>query len=137
MLQFLQNNWPEVLIALISGFMLFWSFFGNRIRGIKEVDTLGAMNLINRNNALVLDVREQGEYDSGHIINSRLIPVGKLKERIGELEKYRDRPIVAVCRSGARSTSATALLNKHKFTQVHNLSGGVIAWQKANLPLEK
>jgi rhodanese-related sulfurtransferase len=136
-LQFLLNNWPEVLIALISGFMLFWSFFGNRIRGIKEVDTLGAMNLINRNNALVLDVREQGEYDAGHIINSRLISVGKLKERIGELEKYRERPIVVVCRSGARSASATALLNSHKFTQVHNLSGGVIAWQKANLPLEK
>ncbi|MEK7810486.1 MAG: rhodanese-like domain-containing protein [Pseudomonadota bacterium] len=137
MLQFLQNNWLEVLIALISGCMLFWSFFGNRIRGIKEVDTLGAMSLINRSNALVLDVREQGEYDAGHIINSRLIPVGKLKERIGELEKYRERPIVVVCRSGARSASATALLNKHNFAQAHNLSGGVIAWQKANLPLEK
>jgi rhodanese-related sulfurtransferase len=126
-----------VSIAMISGYMLLWSFFGNRLRGIKEVDTLGAMSLINRSNALVLDVREQNEYDAGHIINSRLIPKGKVKERIGELEKYRERPIVVVCRSGNRSESATAFLNKQGFTQVHNLTGGVMAWQKANLPLEK
>jgi len=126
-----------VSLALVSGYMLLWSFFGNRIRGIKEVDTLGAMNLINRQNALVLDVREQSEYDSGRIINSRLISLGKLKERIGELEKYRERPVVVVCRSGARSASATALLNKQGFAQVYTLTGGVLAWQKANLPLEK
>lgn len=137
MLQFLLNNMITVSLALVSGYMLLWSFFGNRIRGIKEVDTLGAMNLINRQNALVLDVREQSEYDSGRIINSRLISLGKLKERIGELEKYRERPVVVVCRSGARSASATALLNKQGFAQVYTLTGGVLAWQKANLPLEK
>jgi rhodanese-related sulfurtransferase len=126
-----------VSIAMISGYMLFWSFFGNKIRGIKEVDTLGATNLINRSNALVLDVREQSEYDAGHIINSRLISLGKLKDRVGELEKYRTRPIVVVCRSGSRSESGTAFLNKQGFTQVVNLTGGVTAWQKANLPLEK
>jgi rhodanese-related sulfurtransferase len=126
-----------VSIAMISGYMLFWSFFGNKIRGIKEVDTLGATNLINRSNALVLDVREQSEYDAGHIINSRLISLGKLKDRVGELEKYRTRPIVVVCRSGSRSESGTAFLNKQGFTQVVNLTGGVAAWQKANLPLEK
>lgn len=137
MQQFLQNNLIMVSIALFSGFMLFWSFFGNRIRGIKEMDTVNAMNLINRSNALVLDVREQSEYDAGHIINSRLISMSNLKERVGELEKYRERPIVVVCRSGTRSAPATAFLNKQGFAQVHVLSGGVMAWQKANLPLEK
>ncbi len=137
MQQFLQNNLIVVSIALFSGFMLLWSFFGNRIRGIGEVDTLSAMNLINRSNALVLDVREQSEYDAGHIINSRLISMSNLKERVGELEKYRERPIVVVCRSAARSASAAAFLNKRGFAQVHVLSGGVMAWQKANLPLEK
>ncbi len=137
MLQFLLNNLITVSIALISGFMLFWSFYGNRIRGIKDVDTQQAMNLINRQNALVLDVREQSEYDAGHIINSRLISLGQLKERVGELEKFRTRPIVVVCRSGARSSSAVSLLNGLGFTQVHNLQGGLNAWQKANLPLEK
>lgn len=137
MLQFLQNNIWMVLIALTSGAMLFWSFFGNRLRGIQEVNSIAATQLINHKNALVLDVREQSEYEAGHILNSKLVPMGKLLERIGELEKYRDRPIVAVCRSGQRSASACALLGKQGFAQVYNLNGGVMAWQKASLPLEK
>jgi rhodanese-related sulfurtransferase len=136
-LQFLQNNIWTILIAWTSGAMLLWSFFGNRIRGIKEVDHIGAMQLMNHKNALVLDVREQGEYDGGHILGSKLIPLGKLGARLGELEKYRERPIVVVCRSGQRSASACALLGKQGFSQAFNLNGGVIAWQKASLPLEK
>ena len=137
MLQYLQSNIWTILIALTSGAMLFWSFFGNRLRGIKEVDHIAAMQLINHKNALILDVREQGEYDSGHILNSKLISLGKLAGRIGELEKYRERPIVVVCRSGQRSASACAFLGKQGFAQAYNLSGGVMAWQKASLPLEK
>lgn len=137
MLQFLENNVLTVSITFISGYMLFWSYFGNRLRGIKEVDTHAAMNLINRQNAVVLDVREQTEYDAGHIINSRLISARALKERIGELEKFRERPIVVVCHSGSRATAATALLNREGFTQAHLLVGGVSAWKKASLPLER
>jgi rhodanese-related sulfurtransferase len=136
-LQFLQNNIWTVLIALTSGVMLFWSFFGNRFRGVKDVNHIAAMQLINHKNALVLDVREQAEYDAGHIVNSKLIPLGKLLGRIGELEKYRERPIVVVCRSGHRSGTACALLGKRGFAQVYNLNGGVMAWLKASLPLEK
>jgi rhodanese-related sulfurtransferase len=136
-LQFLQDNIWTVLITLTSGAMLLWSFFGNRLRGIQEIDHIAAMQLINHKNALILDVREQNEYDAGHIINSKLIPAGKLLERIGELEKYRERPIIVVCRSGQRSSSACILLNKQGFAQTQNLNGGVMAWQKAGLPLEK
>ncbi len=137
MLQFLQDNIWMILIALTSGAMLLWSFLGNRLRGIKEVDHIAATQLINHKNALVLDVREQSEYDSGHVLSSKLIPLGKLNERLGELEKYRDRPIIVVCRSGQRSASACAFLGKKGFAQAHNLSGGIMAWQKAGLPLEK
>ncbi len=137
MLHFLQNNIWTVLLALTSGAMLFWSFFGNRLRGIDEVDHIAATQLINHKSALVLDVREQGEYDAGHVLNSKLIPLGKLNERLGELEKYRERPIVVVCRSGQRSASACAFLAKKGFVQVHNLHGGIVAWQKAGLPVEK
>jgi rhodanese-related sulfurtransferase len=136
-LQFLQNNIWTVLLALTSGAMLFWSFFGNRLLGIKEVDLIAAMQLINHKNALVLDVREQGEYDAGHILGSKLIPLGKLKERLGEVGKYREQPVVVVCRSGQRSASACVLMGKQGFAQVMNLNGGIAAWQKAGLPLEK
>lgn len=136
-MQFISHNLIPICIAFFSGAMLLWSLFGNRLRGIKEVDTVAALQLINHKNAIVLDVREQSEYDTGHILNSRLIPVGKIKERVGELEKYKDQPIVAVCRSGLRSASACAVLGKQGFTQVYNLTGGMQAWQKNNLPVEK
>lgn len=136
-MQFISHNLIPIGIAFFSGAMLLWSLFGNRLRGIKEVDTVAALQLINHKNALVLDVREQSEYDTGHILNSRLIPVGKIKERVGELEKYKDQPIVAVCRSGIRSATACAALGKQGFAQVYNLTGGMQAWQKNNLPVEK
>ena len=137
MQQFLQSNIWTVMIALISGAMLLWSVFGNRLRGIKEIDHIAAMQLINHKNALVLDVREQSEYDEGHVLNSKLIPLGKLKERLGELEKFRERPIIIVCRTENRSPAACALLGKQGFAQTYLLSGGIMAWQKANLPLAK
>lgn len=136
-MEFIGNNFFPIVIALLSGFMLFWSMFGNRIRGIQEVDHVGALQLINHKDALVLDVREESEFKAGHLLNAKLIPVGKLNERIGELEKYRDQPIVVVCRSGNRSGTACALLGKKGFTQAYNLAGGVMNWQKHNLPLKK
>jgi rhodanese-related sulfurtransferase len=136
-MQYLQSNIWTIMIAVMSGLMLFWSFFGNRIRGIKDVESIEALQLINHKNALVLDVREESEYKSGHILNAKWIPLGKLAERTGELERFRDQPIVVVCRSGNRSASACALLGKKGFTQAVNLSGGVMAWGKSSLPLEK
>jgi rhodanese-related sulfurtransferase len=126
-----------ISVALMSGAMLFWSFFGNRLRGIKEIDCAGALQLINHKNARVLDVREDSEYKSGHVLNAIHIPLGKLNARIGELEKYKGQPLVVVCRSGNRSSSACAALNKQGFEQTYNMAGGVMAWEKAKLPLEK
>jgi len=126
-----------VFMFVSSGLMLLWTFFGNKIRGLKEADTVAALQLINHKDALILDVREKNEFDAGHILNAKLIPLGKLKERIGELEKFRERPILVVCRSGQRSMMATVQLGKQGFSEVYNLAGGVSAWQKANLPLEK
>lgn len=136
-MQYIQSNIWMILVAFSSGFMLFWSFFGNRLRGIKELDCVSALQLINHKNALILDVREEKEYNDGHLLNAKLIPLGKLHERIGEIERHRDLPIVVVCRSGQRSASACSTLGKQGFAHAYNLAGGVIAWQKSNLPLEK
>ncbi|MGZ8256975.1 MAG: rhodanese-like domain-containing protein [Gallionella sp.] len=136
-LQFVFDNVFPIGIAIFSGVMLLWSIFGNRIRGIKAVDTTAALQLINHQNAFVLDVREPAEFDAGHLLNAKLIPLGKLNARISELDKYRDKPMVVVCRSGNRSGTATALLTKAGFTQVYNMAGGVMAWQSSKLPLSK
>lgn len=117
--------------------MILWSFFGNRFRGVKDVDINGALQLINHKNAFVLDVREPAEYESGHLLNAKLVPLGKLKERANELEKHKDKPVVVVCRSGNRSGTACAILTKLGFTQTYNMMGGMMAWQKSNLPVQK
>ena len=136
-MQFVTSNIFPISIAFFSGLMLLWSMFGNRFRGVKEVKPAEALQLINHKNAFVLDVRDPNEYNGGHVLNSVLIPLGTLKARLDELEKYRDRPMVVVCRSGSRSGTACAILAKHGYAQAYNLAGGVLAWQRNNLPLEK
>ena len=136
-MQYLQSNYLMVIVFIGSGAMLLWSYFGSKIQGIKEVGTTEALQLINHKEAVIVDVREANEFANGHLINSKLIPLGTLKGRVGELEKYRDRPILLVCRSGQRSRIATSQLKNQGFTQTYNLIGGVVAWQKADLPLEK
>ena len=132
---FVQNNFALILVALISGGMLLWPLLSRRADG--EVGTLAAVQLINHQDALVLDVREDIEYDAGHIADAKHIPVGKMEGRLQELEKFKNKPIVVVCRSGMRSSRACSVLRKHGFTDVHNLAGGINAWQQASLPVAK
>jgi rhodanese-related sulfurtransferase len=82
-----------------------------------------------------LDVREPAEYADGHIAGSTLIPLGQLANRIGKLPK--DQPIVAVCRSGNRSSVALSLLTRAGFTNVLNLRGGMLAWARSGLPVKR
>lgn len=136
-MQFVTTNLFPISIAVFSGLMLLWSMFGNRFRGVKEVNSTEALQLINHKNALILDVREPSEFQNGHLLNALLIPLGTLKARMDELEAYRDQPMLVVCRSGNRSGTACAILAKQGYAQAYNLAGGVTAWQRNNLPLEK
>lgn len=132
------GNHPGLVIAfgVILG-LLVWSFLGESISGIKSVLPQDATLLINHENAIILDVRQESEYVNGHIINSIHIPLNNLATKISSLEKYRNRPIIANCMTGNRSSSACRTLKKHGFEQVYNLKGGVMAWQNANLPIKK
>ena len=134
-MKFFIDNILPISIAFFSGLMLLWNIFGNRLRGIKEVDCQAALQLINHKNALILDVRDESEYKAGHILNAKSIPLAKLALRAGELDK--NKPLVVLCRNGNRSVAACAQLGKLGFGQVYNLNDGISAWQKANLPLSK
>ena len=84
---------------------------------------------------LLLDVREYPEFAAGHLKGARLLPLAELDQRAGELPK--DRPIVCMCRSGRRSDEAATKLERLGFSNVSQLAGGVTAWEKSGLPLER
>ncbi len=133
-MQFLQNNWMLVALAAFSGAMLAWSFIGGRLSGVEQADTLKATRLYN-DDALVLDVREDKEFAAGHIPKAKHIPLGQLAGRIKELDKFKGKPVLVTCRSGQRSASACRMLRKAGFETVYNQAGGIIAWERANLPV--
>ena len=93
--------------------------------------------LINDEEAVVIDLRPDAEFRQGHIIHSVHVPAANLADQIGKLEKYRGRPVIAACRSGQQSGRAGATLRKNGFEKVFALSGGILAWQGASMPLNK
>jgi rhodanese-related sulfurtransferase len=133
-MQFLQDNWMLVALAMFSGAMLAWSFIGSRLSGVEQADTLKATRLYN-DDALVLDVREDKEFAASHIPKAKHIPLGQLAGRIKELDKFKGKPVLVTCRSGQRSASACRMLKKAGFETVYNQAGGIIAWERANLPV--
>jgi rhodanese-related sulfurtransferase len=134
--QFLQENWMLVALAVVSGAMLAWNFIGGTLSGVEQADTLKATRLYN-DDALVLDVREDSEYAAGHIPRARHIPLGQLAGRLQEIDKFKSKPVLVTCRSGQRSARACGMLKKAGFETVYNQAGGLIAWERANLPVEK
>jgi rhodanese-related sulfurtransferase len=136
-IQFVTNHFILSSAWVVVAVMVIYSFIGARMRGFSSINPAIATQLINRDNALILDVREDNEYRDGHIINSLHIPVSYLSDRLKELEKYKDKPIIVGCRSGQRSSHACTILKKQGFTTVYNLSGGIMAWKNDNLPLTK
>ena len=121
-----------VIIALIVNNEMSRAF-----RGFKDLVPMDATRVINHDDALVLDVRENAEVEGGRIPDAVHIPLTALKDRMGELDKHKGRPVIVYCRSGSRSARACGQLRKQGFETVYNLGGGIMAWQSENLPLNK
>lgn len=136
-MEFFKENILLIVLALGSGMMLLLPSFKKSAGGAPNLSTAEAINLINRTNALVLDVREDAEFASGHIVDAKHIPLATLPERLNELNKYKDKPILVNCQRGMRSAKACDILRKAEFTQVNNLQGGLDAWLTAKLPIVK
>ncbi len=124
-------------LAVVSGGMLLFPLFTRGMRTSTEVGPTDAVMLINRKDAVVLDVREEGEYAGGHITNARHIPEKQLEERIKELEKFKSKPVIVSCASGRRSSAVADTLRKKGFADVVALRGGISGWLQAGMPLEK
>ncbi len=134
LIEFAMNHWILVsAFILIAGYLIY-----NLLQGDKgSVEPIAATDLINRQQAVVVDIRPAADYHQGHIINAINIPSNGFANQINTLSKHKNKPIIVSCRSGAQSNSACGQLRKAGFDEVYNLKGGLLAWQNANLPVTR
>ena len=101
----------------------------------RDVDVQTTAALREQPDVVILDVREQDEWDAGHIPGAVFMPMGQVPDRLSEIPK--DKTVIVQCRSGNRSSQVTDFLVQQGFTNVHNMAGGLKAWQSAGLPVEQ
>ena len=119
-----------ILVMLVAGELR------QRLSGVNEVGPGEATRMLNHDNAVIVDMREDKDYREGHIVNAVHTPASN-SDAVQKLEKFRERPVIVYCRSGHRSSGFCGKLRKQGFASVYNLAGGVLAWQKAGLPLNR
>lgn len=134
LVEFVGNHWLLFLaLVVILGLLAYDLIVGSK----GSLDPLQATELMNRRDAVVVDVRPAADFVQGHIINATNIPMNGFKNQMGVLNKFKGRPIIVNCRSGATSSMACGHLRKAGFEEVYNLRGGIMAWEAASLPLTR
>lgn len=134
-MKFIVDNWMLLAIAFASGSLLLWPVIqGASMAGLSPA---AAVHLINREKAVVVDVREADEFASGHLVGSRNIPLAELDAKLGGAVKNKALPLILVCQTGARSGRAVEAAKKLGYEQAQSLAGGLAAWKTANMPVEK
>lgn len=128
------GNHPWLFIALFAIlFMLISGELKQRLSGVTEIGPTEATRMLNRDDAVLVDMRDDKAFREGHIVSALHAPdAGKAK-----LDRYRDRPLIVYCRSGNQSAAYCRQLRKDGFESVYNLKGGLMAWERAELPLTK
>jgi len=132
---FVIENWMLVLVAVSSGAMLFLP----ALRGAADggLTPAAAVQKINREKAVVIDVCEAQEFAAGHVGGAKNVPLGELEQKLPGTVKNKALPLILVCQSGARSGRAVAIAKKLGYTEVSSLGGGMGAWKSASLPVDK
>jgi len=131
---FILENWPLILLALVSGGMLAWPALGKG--GGARVTPAEAVQLINREKGVLIDVSEPAEFAGGHAAGARNVPMSALPGA-KELPSNKALPVILLCTSGVRAGRAAAMLRKAGHERAVAVAGGNGAWRDANLPIEK
>jgi rhodanese-related sulfurtransferase len=134
-MKFLIDNWMLIAVAFASGAMLVWPAAARGARA--GLSPSAAVQLINREKAIVVDVSEAEEFAQGHVAGARNVPVNALEQRLTEVVKNKSLPLILVCPSGARANRALAVAKNLGYEKAQVLAGGLNAWKEANLPVEK
>ena len=130
-LEFLAQQW--ILVAALVTVCVMLLLHEGRKSG-PSLTPQAAINLVNAENGVFLDLRDAADFNKGHIVDALHIPAAKLESRMAELEKYRDRPVVLVCKMGQQSGLAGKQLRAGGFEKVYKMSGGMMEWGNLQLP---
>lgn len=131
--EFATNN-----LMLVGAWLFLLAMFivSETRKGGKTLSAQQVIMRMNKEDAVILDVRDKADYKKGHIIDSVNIPYASLESKLSDLEAHKDKPVIIVCKMGQTSNSAGALLRKNGFEDVTRLSGGMAEWTGQNLPVE-
>lgn len=136
-IQFIINHWALWLALVVVIALLVFEEKKGSVKGVKKITPQAAINLMNHENAQVVDVRAEANFKAGHLVGAINIPLADLEKNIKKLTKYKSKPVILVCNAGQSSLKAGLLLIKQGITTVYSLTGGITGWQKAGLPLSK
>ena len=134
-MKFIVDNWMLILIAVSSGAMLAWPLI--RGTGGGSLTAQGAVQLINRERGVMIDVRDAAEYAAGHATGARNVPLDQLEQKLPGTVKNKSVPVLLMCATGARAQRALATAKKLGYEQAQVVGGGLKSWKDANLPIEK
>lgn len=132
--EFVQNH--PLLVGAFVVVLAAWLAYELKT-GNHGVSTGEATNLVNRDDAVIVDIRDEKEFRAGHIAGARNIPNNRLDDRLSELDKFKDKPVVVVCKQGQTAGTAVSKLTKAGFARAVKLKGGMAQWQADNLPVVK
>ncbi len=131
-LEFISQQWLLVLALTATLGMLF--VHESRKAG-PAVSPQQAINLVNSEEGIFLDIRDGKDYKSGHIVDAYHLPLGQLSSRLSELDKYRDKPMIVVCKMGQSASAATKQLRANGFERAQKMTGGMMEWNALKLPV--
>ena len=135
-MEFIAQNWVLIAGIFVVAFLLVSEPLRMRISGVEAANVFDAVSLSNHQSAIFVDVRESKEMADGVINGAYRVPLSNFDKNATQLDKFKEKPVIVYCRSGNRSIGAAGKLRKKGFNKVYSLTGGILAWQKENLPLE-
>jgi len=125
------------ILVSVFVFLLVAFIINEGKQGGAAITTTNLVNLVNREGALLVDIRDTKEYTAGHIAGAVSMPFSSIDARIGELEAHKDKPVVLVCKMGQHASASGRKFKDHGFENVRRLSGGMAEWTANSLPVVK
>jgi rhodanese-related sulfurtransferase len=135
-LEFLFNHWMLFTALGVVTILLIQEIIDSAFKKYSSISPLLAVTQMNSEETVIVDVREDHEFNKGHIENAINMPFGKFEDTWKQLEPYKNTPLIVVCQTGTRSTPACKKLSKMGFEKVFNISGGMQSWEDSKLPIK-